>query len=273
MRHRALATGPDAGAVRNVVRSPHTGSFSGGFRLVELIGRGGTSEVWRIVGDGGREAALKTPSPDSRHHAGAAVLILSEYEVLRTVASRHIVEAYELVEHDAAPALVMEYLPHGDLVPLLGAEPKHWLPAFRATVMALIDVHRRGFAHGDVKPRNVLFAADGSARLVDFTSARPLESQVAVSTPAYGLPARLEAAGRDGDCFALAVLLYELSTGRLPYGAAGPADVADVPAVAPSDPRAAPLLAAAVGALRAAGRVESPAYFLDVIESAYDVAG
>jgi serine/threonine protein kinase len=241
--------------------------------LVELIGRGGTSEVWRAVGDGGREAALKTPRPESRHHAGAALLIRREYEVLRAVAGRHIVEAYELVEHDAAPALLMEYLPHGDLVPLVGAPPEHWLPAFRATVTALLEVHRRGFAHGDVKARNVLFAADGGARLVDFTSARPLESQAALSTPAYGLPVRFQAIARDGDCFALAALLYELSTGRLPYGAAGPADVSEVPAVAPSDPRATPLLAGAVRALRAAGRVESPAYFLDVIESAYDVAG
>lgn len=274
MRHRPSATGPDAAAVLNVVRSStRTGSFSHDLKLVELVGRGGTSEVWRVVGDGGREAALKTPSLESRHHPGAALLIRREYQVLRAVAGRHVVEAYQLVEHDSVPALVMEYLPHGDLVPLLGAGPEHWLPAFRATATALLDVHRHGFAHGDVKARNVLFAADGGARLVDFSSARPLESQAELSTAAYSLPAGQRAVARDGDCFALAVLLYELSTGRLPYGTAGPTDVGELPAATLSDPRAAQLLAGAVGALRAAGRVESPAYFLDVIESVYKVPG
>ncbi len=194
--------------------------------------------------------------------------------MLRAVASKHVVEVYELVEHDSVPALVLEYLPHGDLVPLLGAASEHWLPAFRGVAAALLEAHRRGWAHGDVKARNVLFAADGGARLVDFSSARPLESPAAASTAAYNLPAGLLPSARDADCFALAVLLFELATGRLPYGPAGPNDVADLPAAAAAcDPRAAPLLAAAVAALRAAGRVGSPAYFLDVIESAYDVTG
>jgi serine/threonine-protein kinase len=242
-------------------------------KLVELVGRGGTSDVWRVVTADGREAALKMPKPESRHHPGATLLIRREYEILRAVACEQVVEAYELVEHDSAAALLMEYLPDGDLVSLLGARAEHWLPAFRTTVAALCEVHRRGFAHGDVKAKNVLFAADGSARLVDFTWARPLESAAAISTPAYGPPTRLAPTARDADCFALAALLFELSTGRLPYGVDGPTDVAELPTAAPSDPGAAPLLAAAVAALRAAGRVEGPGYFLDVIESVYPAQG
>jgi len=268
MRQPTPATEPDAGAIRTLVGSPpRTGSFSHGFKLAELIGRGGTAEVWRVIAADGRDAAMKLPRRESRKHPGAALLIRHEYEVLRRVACANVVEAYALVEHERAPALVMEYLPHGDLVPLLGGAVEHWLPAFRGVVAALLEIHRCGFAHGDVKARNVLFAADGGARLVDFSAARPLESPATPSTPAYNLPARGSPSVRDADCFALAALAFELAAGRLPYGPAGAADVDDVLAVAACDPRAAPLLAAAVMILRAGGRVASPGYFLDVIES------
>ena len=110
--------------------------------------------------------------------------------MLSAVASPRLVEPYELIEHDGVAVLVLEYLPHGDLVPLLGAPPQQWLPAFRAVVGALADLERHGLAHGDVKARNVLFAADGSARLADLTSARPLDAPAAVTTAAYGLPAQ-----------------------------------------------------------------------------------
>jgi serine/threonine protein kinase len=274
MRQPAPATEPDGGAIRNLVGSQsRTGSFSHDFELAELIGRGGTADVWRVIAPDGREAAMKLPRVESRDHPGAALSIRREFDVLRRVACDNVVEAYALIEHDSAPALVMECLPHGDLVPLLGAAPAHWLPAFRGVVTALLEAHRCGLAHGDVKARNVLFAADGSARLIDFSAACPLESPAAPSTPAYSLPAGLSPSARDADCFALAALLFELATGRLPYGLGGAADVADLPAVAACDPRSAPLLAVAVAALRAAGRVESPGYFLDVIESVHDVSG
>jgi serine/threonine protein kinase len=159
-------------------------------------------------------------------------------------------------------------LPHGDLVPLLGAPPQQWLPAFRAVVAALVDLERHGFAHGDVKARNVLFAADGSARLIDLTSARPLDAPAAMTTAAYGLPARTAARARDADCFALAALLFELLTAQLPFGPRGASDpAAELPPAAPADPAAAGLLAAATLALRARGRVPGLSYFSDVIES------
>ncbi len=148
--------------------------------------------------------------------------------------------------------LALEYLPHGDLVPLLGAPPQQWLPAFRAVVGALADLRAHGLAHGDVKARNVLFAADGSARLVDLTSARPLDAPAVVTTAAYCLPAQSGARARDADCFAVAVLLFELLTGELPYGVGGLSDGGvELPREASAVPGTETLLAAAAAALRA----------------------
>jgi serine/threonine-protein kinase len=130
-----------------------------------------------------------------------------------------------------------------------------------------MDLHRFGFGHGDVKAANVLFARDGSARLTDLTSARALEAPAQPTTAAHNLPASSTARMCDADCFALGVLLYQLLTGRLPYGRDGPTDVADLPAVSVRDPVAAALLAATEVALRAGGRVQGLSYFVDVIES------
>jgi serine/threonine protein kinase len=268
----ARATESDGRAIIEVVhprRDNAPAPALGGWRLRTLLGCGGTAEVWLAVAADGREAAFKMAKPELRGYSAATGLIRREYELLRAVGSPHLVQPYGLVEHDGTLALALEYLPQGDLVPLLGTACKHWIAAFDAVLTGLMSLHRHGVAHGDVKARNVLFASDGSARLIDLTSVQPLDSPAAAATPACSLPVGAQAVGRDADCFALAVLLYELVTGRLPYGREGPHPLAEpLPAVAPADPQARRLLAGAVTALQAGGRVQGLSHFVDVIESA-----
>jgi serine/threonine protein kinase len=261
MRTQALATESDFTA------DWPNGVTLGDWRAVERLGSGGTAEVWRAIAPDGREAALKLVKRELRRHPNANALLRREHELLHTVASPHLVTAYDLIECDGHAVLVLDYLPHGDLVPLLGAPPRQWLPAFHAVVAALAALERHGLAHGDVKARNVLFAADGSARLADLTSARPLDAPAAAATAAYGLPEPRGAQARQADRFAVAALLFELATGRLPYGAAGAAAGSELAAVAVAEPAAATLEAAARAALQAQGRVQGLSYFVDVIES------
>jgi serine/threonine-protein kinase len=234
---------------------------------VELLGRGGTAEVWRAVDTGGREAALKILKPELRRQRGAPQLLRHEFAVLAAAASPCLVRPIELVQ--GGTALALEYLPGGDLVPLLAAPCRTWLPAVRAVAAALTALHELGLAHGDVKARNVLFAADGSARLVDLTAARGLARPAAVSTAAYRVPALPAATAREADAFAFAALIYELVAGRPPYGAAGAVRLGASPAPAAAPAGAATrLLAAAVAVLGAGGR--APCGFsalADVIES------
>lgn len=244
------------------------------WRVVAPLGRGGTAEVWYARAADGREAALKLARPELPGQAAANAAIRREHEVLCRVASPHVATAYELLECRGAAVLALHYLPYGDLVPLLGAPPRQWLPAYAGVVAALGDLERHGLAHGDVKARNVLFAADGSARLIDLAHARPLDDRAAPATAAYGLPPGADARARDADCFALAALLYELVAGRLPYGPGGAAAAgAEPPTVPLEDPAAARLLTAAATALRAGGRGLGLSYFADVIESVRAVYG
>jgi serine/threonine protein kinase len=269
MRTQALVTESNARAIGTLVDWPN-GESLGTWHAVAPLGRGGTAEIWHAVSSDGREAALKLAKRELRWHRCANALIRHEHAVLSAVSSPHLVESYELIERDGTAALVLEYLPHGDLVPLLGAPPRQWLSAFRAVIGALGDLERHGLAHGDVKARNVLFAADGSARLADLASARPLDAPAAATTPAYSLPAQSGFSARDADCFALAALLFELVAGRLPYGEGGLSASGDelAPATAADDPETAGLLAAAAAALRARGRVQGLSYFSDTLESA-----
>jgi serine/threonine-protein kinase len=259
MRALPSATGSDV-AIADLVEPLSSRPVFGRWRALEWLGRGGTAEVWRAVDVDGREGALKVLHPHLRSRAGAAELLRREHDVLARVASPHIVKPLDLVAGDVA--LVLEFLPGGDVVPLLGTAPGAWLAALESVVGALKDLRRAGLAHGDVKARNVLFAGDGSARLVDLTAARAVDSPAVVTTPAYRVPAPVTAG--EADAYALAALLHELLTGRPPDGGDGPAS----PVARARDPVARALLAPALQVLRAHGRAPCGfSYLADVIES------
>jgi serine/threonine protein kinase len=268
MRTQALVTESDARASGTFVDWPNGESLDS-WHAVAPLGGGGTAEIWHAVAPDGREAALKLAKRELRRHESADALIRHEHAVLSAVGSPRLVEPYGLIEHDGTAVLVLEYLPHGDLVPLLGAPPRQWLPALSVVIGALADLERHGLAHGDVKARNVLFAADGTARLADLGCARPLDAPAAATTAAYSLPAQRGFSAREADCFAVAALMFELVAGRLPYGEEGLSDTsAEFAPATPEGPETAGLLAAAEAALRARGRVRGLSYFTDALESA-----
>jgi serine/threonine protein kinase len=269
MRALASPTEFDGDAFRNAVGS----SFSsldgdGRWRPVALYGRGGTAEVWHAVARDGREAAFKRLRPEFRQRADLRDRLRREFEVLRSVASPCLVRALEIIECDDGPALVLEYLPNGDLVSLLGLPVRHWLPALRDVAAALDALHAHGVAHGDLKARNVLFGADHEARVIDLTAARALDERAVGATAAYAVPAAMHASARAADAFAFATLVFELVTGRLPYGSCGAVQVRDVrPAPWPVEPAARRLLSAALATLEAGGGPQGLSPIADVIES------
>jgi serine/threonine-protein kinase len=195
------------------------------WRLVERLGAGGTSEVWRAKDARGSTVALKLARADYDPSEGGA-LLGREHALLAQLEHPHIVATLGLVDHRGTRALALEYLPGGDLVSLAGDDPRHWIRAARELLSALLYLHGRGWVHRDVKARNVLFDAAGRVRLIDFASALPIGAPASAAGTTAAHRARRTTRGvahRGDDSYAFAVLLHELLTGRLPHDSAGEA--------------------------------------------------
>jgi serine/threonine protein kinase len=223
MHLRACAREFEAPASRSSASDLYRHDGEGPLRIVGLLGAGGSSQVWHALDSFGRSIALKTLLPDLARRRGAVDWLLREHELLVALCHPNVVATLGIIEFHGAPALAMEYLGGGDLVPLLGTDPRHWVAAARDVLVALEHVHSRGYVHSDLKARNVLFDEQNRVRLVDFAQAVPCGSVPprGGTTAAYQAPGgATRAVDRGDDAYAFAVLLHELIFGRLPQGAA-----------------------------------------------------
>ncbi len=200
------------------------GAFAGlEVRLERRLAAGRMTEVWFGAADDERRLAVKVLKSDWLPRPGARALLRREYEVLGSLQHPGIVAVGAFVDEPDCAALVYEYLGGGDLVSLAGAAPRHWIAPARDLLCALEYLHGRDFAHRDVKARNVMFDSRGRARLIDFGSAARIGepcSEHGTTAAHRPLHARLTRVAPQLDLYAFAVLLYELLSGRLPFGVA-----------------------------------------------------
>jgi serine/threonine protein kinase len=197
-----------------------------GLHLSAAVGRGRTAEVWRAQSAQASAVAVKLPAL-SFSAAEAMVLMRAEAQLLAQFSHPHIVRLLGVIAPGEAqyadgvpeqrPGIVLELLEGGDLVGLAGLPLQHWREAALAVLDALEYLHDEGYVHGDVKARNVMFAADGGVRLVDFASCRPrgFFCMGPIGTPLQQRPrSNGHIVSEDDDVFAFTALLYELLAGR-----------------------------------------------------------
>lgn len=236
----------------------------GGYELLDRIGEGGTGVVWRArrKGQFGSVVALKRLR-GSASQAEVARL-RHEADVLADLDHPRIVRVLEVVHDADGVAIVMPYAAGGSLERLLALRER--LPPDQAVAVmapiadALGSAHRRGVVHGDLKPANILFTADGEPLLSDFGVARSLGGDAASHLDVAGTAEYLdpEVAGRTSqpdarsDLYSVGVVLYEALVGRPPYRGNSPravlaaADAATHQPVAEAASDLPPSLAAAV---------------------------
>lgn len=168
----------------------------------------------------GTPVAVKYLTGDSADHRS----FRAEAELLGGLRSPHIAQLYEYVESPYGAAIVMELVDGITLRDLLRAEgatgPEAALTVLKGSLLGLVAAHEAGVVHRDYKPGNVLVAADGSSKLVDFGIAlRNGDTGAIAGTPAYMAPEQWagEPAAPTTDVYAATATFFECLTGAKPY--------------------------------------------------------
>jgi len=208
-----------------------------GYTLQELLGRGGSGEVWRAVPrSGGAPVAVKVLVAGDPERQAREAALLAELDHPHLVRLRDVVHQPRRGSQ-ARVALVLDLLPGGSLAALLARRgrlrPGEVVTAIAPVAAALAHAHEHGVVHGDLSPGNIVFTAEGRPVLTDLGVARVVgESAAGEVTPAYVDPtvARGGAPGPASDVFGVAAAAFHALTGIAPWNAAGPADTLAVAA-------------------------------------------
>lgn len=214
-------------------------TLAGRYELIEKIGEGGMSRVYRA-----RDALLKRT---------VAVKILKdqmtgdgdfikrfrrEAQAAAGLSHPHIVNVYDVGEEGDIYYIVMEYVDGKNLKQHI--RDKGRLTAYEAAAIArqiaeaLVQAHAAGVIHRDIKPQNILFSKDGQVKVADFGIAIAVDgstltcSDEVIGSVHYFSPeqARGNLAGKQSDIYSLGVILYEMLTGRVPFSGESPVSVA-----------------------------------------------
>ncbi|MGY1594402.1 protein kinase [Geodermatophilus sp. SYSU D00708] len=218
-------------------RGPADAPIVPGYRLEQLLGRGGSGEVWQAVPrSGGDPVAVKVLVAGDPERQAREATLLGELD------HPHLVRLVEVVHQprrggQPRVALVLDLLAGGSLAALLARRgrlrPGEVVTAIAPVAAALAHAHDRGVVHGDLSPGNIVFTGEGRPVLTDLGVARVLgEDAAAEVTPAYVDPtvARGGAPGPASDVFGVAAAAFHALTGVAPWNAATPADTLRVAA-------------------------------------------
>jgi serine/threonine-protein kinase len=199
--------------------------FGQRFRIVKLLGRGGTAEVY-LADDIllGQAVALKFLSAAPTATTLALNCFRNEVRVARQISHENLCRVYDIGEAEGLTYLSMEYV-YGEnlasLLRLIGKFPRDKALDIGSQICAgLAAVHEKGMVHRDLKPANIMLDTAGRVRLTDFGLAGVSDhiQDICSGTPGYMSPEQVAAKEVTfrSDLYALGVVLHELLTGRRP---------------------------------------------------------
>ncbi|HYR50151.1 MAG TPA: HD domain-containing phosphohydrolase [Candidatus Eisenbacteria bacterium] len=205
------------------------GTYLGPYRIVQRIGQGGMATVYRAHhSELDRFVAIKVLPEFFAEDEGYRERFQLEAQSVAGLRHPNILSAFDFGETAGLPYLVMELAEGGTLADRLGSpvELQDVVRLLRPIASALDHAHAHGVLHRDIKPSNILIRQDGTPVLADFGLAKLAHSVrkltasgVVFGTPEYMSPE--QAAGEPlnaaTDQYSLAVVAYEMLTGRVPF--------------------------------------------------------
>ena len=210
------------------------GDTFGDYRVLKLLGKGGMGAVYLLRNAEGGEVAAKILDPAEAGDHESRRRFLREAELALGVKHPNLVETYDVGEDPETGLcyILMEYAPAGSLADRIKAGPLSINDAIRIVyqIASVLEFARgKGIVHRDIKPGNILFGADGKAKLADLGIARGglagvetttvTQTGMMIGTPAYMAPEQmLDAHHVDtrADIYSLGVVFFEMLTGERP---------------------------------------------------------
>ena len=222
--------------VRIMLRGPMAdeATYLGGrYQILGKLGAGGMAKVLRARDlNLQREVAIKLLREDLIRDVAFQARFLQEARAAANLIHPNIVTVYDFGTEAERNFIVMEYVVGTDLKTLIRRRARLQVDeAIEMMIQISAGVgyaHRAGLVHCDLKPHNVLVAADGRVKITDFGIARALasitpgeRSDVVWGSPQYFAPEQASggAPSPATDVYALGVMFFEMLTGRLPFEA------------------------------------------------------
>lgn len=220
---------------------PYIGRELDGYKILELLGRGGMARVYRALDlKLKRFAAIKIIDPDVRDPKKYQLRFDREARAIAMLKHPNIVSIYRFNEVRSVYYMAMEYVDGADLRWVLkdyrsANEMMDWYTVaqiIREVSSALDYAHENGVIHRDIKPSNIMISRDGTAILTDFglvlmTSEKTFGE--IFGSPHYIAPEQAvnsANAGTQTDLYSLGVVLYEMLTGDVPYNEGSAMEIA-----------------------------------------------
>jgi eukaryotic-like serine/threonine-protein kinase len=216
------------------VTGPQAGDSFGRYTLLRMIGRGGMGEVYEASdAELDRKVALKFLRVGGLARQNSMERFIDEAHSLSALNHPNIVTVHEVLKDGGHVAIVMELVEGKPLRQLCGDGPMDLFQVAetgRQVALALEAAHARGIVHGDIKPENVMVRPDGYAKVLDFGLAKRIEAAASGSegrnhssifgTFRYMAPEQMrsEPVTPASDVYSLGLLLYEMASGRHPFG-------------------------------------------------------